>query len=207
MNTFLIKKCCLWQTFHLMYIWAPLFLFWADLQCVVLSPLDACIDQFNTTQSTWETCLCGHISSPARPLPDKYQREQRTCLSYPFWHQWSQHAPAPPNCFFFCGNLCPWQQRAQAEGGLCGLVWLWLSVALNTGSIQGEWQALWSCPVHMDENSPSSNDIATAMSKKERSMQRPNIKVGYSFIFLGLSFSFSMTPAMFWATYWTSARM
>lgn len=129
MNTSLIKKCCLWQTFHSMYIWAPLFLFWADLQCVVLSPLDACIDQFNTTQSTWEPCLCGHISSPARPLPDKYQREQRTCLSYPFWHQWSQHAPAPPNCFFFCGNLCPWQQRAQAEGGF---VWIGMIMAIGS---------------------------------------------------------------------------
>lgn len=31
--------------------------------------------------------------------------------------------------FFFCGNLCPWQQRAQAEGGF---VWIGMIMAIGS---------------------------------------------------------------------------
>lgn len=143
----------------------------------MLSPWDTCIDLFNTRPPTFETSLESDISSPALPRTDKYQWEQRTCLSYPLWLGWMQHAPASPNWFFvvICALGC---SEARQRGVLFGFVWLWLLVALNTASSQGDWQALHSSPICMNDNlSPSSaNHTATAVTERNR-MKRPSIKV------------------------------
>lgn len=155
-----IKKWCVWQWSHPTprpyasgcHFFLRLFLR-ADLWCEELSPWDTCIDQFNTRPPTWETSLWSDISSPILPRTDKYQGEQRTCLSYPLWLQWTQHAPVPPNCFFVVIRALGCSEPRQ-RGVLCGLVWLWLSVALTTGSSQGEWQALRSSPIRMNDDPP-----------------------------------------------------
>lgn len=181
--TWLMKKWCVRQwpnptpchpfCMHMGATFSQIVLLWADLWCVVLSPWDTCIDQFNTRPPTFETSPGRDISSPARPRTDKYQWEQRTCLSYPLWLRWTQHATASPNCFFVVIHALGCSEPRQ-RGVLCGLVWLWLSVALNTASSQGDWQALHSSPIGMNDNlSPTSaNHIATTMTERRR-MKRP----------------------------------
>lgn len=71
-------------------------------QGVLLSPRDACIDQFNTRPPTRETSLWRDVSSAAWPWTDKYQGEQRGCLSYPLHLQWRRKASVTPSpCFSF----------------------------------------------------------------------------------------------------------
>lgn len=142
-------------------------LLWADLWCVLLSPWDTCIDEFNTRPPTWGTSLRRDVSSPAQPWTDKYQGEQRTCLSYPLHLQWRQNASVTPNCcfsLFFFGNPWPWLQKEV----LCGLVWLWLLLALNIGSSQGDWHMHSACPPCAWMTHPSANHIATALKKQNK---------------------------------------
>lgn len=122
-----------------------------DSICVALSPWDTCIDQLNTRPPTCETCLWSDVSPPART--DKYQGRTKNLPLISALTPMDT-ASSGPSTLFFCGNPCPWLQRAQAQGVLCGLVWLWLSVALNTGSSQGEWQGLYSSPIRMNETPP-----------------------------------------------------
>lgn len=105
--------------------------------CGVLSPWDTCIDQFNTRPPTWETSLWSNIFSLAQLRTDKYQREQRTCLSYPLRLQWTQHALVPPN-WFFCSNPCPWLPQAPAEGGF-----VWIGMIMAIGSPKHWLQPRW----------------------------------------------------------------
>lgn len=114
------------------------------------------------------------------PRTDKYQGEQRTCLSYPLWLQWTPHAPVPPNWFFVVIRALGCSELRQRVYFLCGLVWLWLSVALNTGSSQGGWQALRTSPIRMNDDPPPPpvpTIVPQPWEKGGCRMQRPSIKV------------------------------
>lgn len=133
-------------------------------QGVLLSPRDACIDQFNTRPPTRETSLWRDVSSAAWPWTDKYQGEQRGCLSYPLHLQWRRKASVTANpCFAFSLFHSAIHNAGCKEEVLCGRIWLWSLVALNIGYCQGEWHTLSAGNIEQQSTEPHAQRRYTSL--------------------------------------------